>query len=150
MSVGLRTEKLARNVAAWMCMVAVALLYAPLAGAAFLAHGIDCCAGRFCPIREHHHNTQKAAESQDAMPMDCDHEMNRHGHDVGGMMSCSMSCCQDVARPALIPGAFPLPGATTVPAVRETVRPIQFTQPREISRLSKPLSPPPRSGALAL
>src|SRR5277367_4334680 len=41
-----RQERI-RSAAAWICMLAVALLYAPMAGAALLAYGVDCCVGGF-------------------------------------------------------------------------------------------------------
>ena len=86
-----------RSAAAWICMLAVGLLYAPMAGAALVAYGVDCCVGGFCNIPEHHHHKSQPAPAQDTAPMDC-------GHDMSGMTSCSMSCCKDPARPALIPG----------------------------------------------
>jgi len=116
----------------------VAFLYAPLAGAAILAYQADCCVGGFCNVPEHHHHhKQPPAPRQDSAPMDC-------GHDMSGMTSCSMSCCQDPARPALIPGAFVLPTASLEPASREVLRPVQFASALEISPFVKPLSPPPR------
>jgi hypothetical protein len=69
--------------------------------------------------------------------MDC-------GHDMSGMTSCSMSCCKDPARPALIPGAFLLPSLSFAPAEGEVLRSARLTKPLEISRFVKPLSPPPR------
>ena len=147
-SVRMRKEKLARKAAACICLLAVALLYAPLAVAAFAARGMDCCEGGFCPVHGHHHKTQEPAAPQDAMPADCGHDMNGHG--VAGMTECSMSCCQSPERAASVPGAFVLPDATLLAGVRELVRPVQVSAPEEISRLSKPLSPPPRSNAAVL
>jgi hypothetical protein len=121
----------------WFCLLAVALLYAPLAGAALLAYGADCCVGGFCNVPEHHHHKQQPAASQDSGPMDC-------GHEMSGMTSCSMSCCKDPARPALMPVAFVLPPASFAPAVGEVLRPVQMASSLEISRFVKPLSPPPR------
>lgn len=120
--------------AAWICLIAVAFLYAPLAGAALIAHGMDCCVGGYCPVREHHHHKQASAPKG---PTDC-------GHEMSGMKACSMSCCQDHGRPAVVPGAFVLPPAIFVPAAGEMIRPMQFANSQEISRLAKPLSPPPR------
>ena len=147
-SVGVRSEKLTRSVAAWICMLAVTLLYVPLVGAALVGNGIDCCVGGFCPVRGHHHKTQKPVASQDAMPMDCAHDMK--GHETDGMSECSMSCCQSPQHPTLIPGAFVLPAATVLAGARELVRPVKASDPEEISRLSKPLSPPPRICASVL
>jgi hypothetical protein len=60
------------------------------------------------------------------------------------MKSCSMSCCKDPSRPALIPGAFLLPTADFVPAAGEALQTVPLANPLEISRFVKPLSPPPR------
>jgi hypothetical protein len=139
-----RKQKRIRTAAAWLCLLAVSLLYAPLAGAALLAYGLDCCAGGFCTIPEHHHHHQRQpALSQDPAPMDC-------GHDMSGLTSCSMSCCKDPARPALIPNAFVLPPAGFAPAAGEVFDPLEVASSLEISRFVKPLSPPPRFASPAL
>jgi hypothetical protein len=75
--------------------------------------------------------------------MDC-------GHDRGGLTSCSMSCCKDPARPALLPGAFVLPPSSFVPLDSEVLRPVQLASSLELSRFVKPLSPPPRFSASVL
>lgn len=129
--------------AGWLCLLAVALLYAPLAGAALLVYGVDCCVGGFCNVPEHHHHKQQPAPSEDSAPMDC-------GHGLSGMTPCSMSCCKDAARPALIPGAFVLPPSSFAPAVGEVLRPVKIASALEISQFLKPLSPPPRSAATVL
>src|ERR1700746_1120989 len=128
-------EKSVRIGTAWLCMLAVALLYAPLAVAALLANGVGCCASGYCPIREHHH--QKKSPAQEQAPMDC-------GHDMGGMTACSMSCCPDASRPAVTPVAFVLPEAAFVASPTETVCPVHMLSVLEISQFSTPLSPPPR------
>lgn len=130
-------QKRLRMAVAWFCLLAVALLYAPLAGAALLAHGVDCCVGGFCNVPEHHHHREQPAPSQHPAPMDC-------GHDKGGMTSCSLSCCKDPARPALIPGAFLLPSLSFASAADEVLRSVQLTSSLEITQFVKPLSPPPR------
>ncbi len=144
---GSQTHKRVRTVAAWLCLLAVALLYAPLASAALIANGADCCVNGYCNIAEHKLHKQKLTQSQDAAPMDCGHDMSGMGSkaDLGvGMKSCSMSCCQDPVRPVLIPGAFLVPGMEAAPAVFEVIRPVEIKNSLEISRFVKPLSPPPR------
>lgn len=138
-----KSHKRVQLAAAWVCLLAVALLYAPLAGAALLAHGVNCCAGGACPIPEHHHHKQQQAAAKEAAPMDC-------GHEMGGMTSCSMSCCKDPSRPALIPGAFVVPELSFAPSVGEVLHTLQLTSSLEISRFVKPLSPPPRSTSQVL
>jgi len=122
--------------AAWACLLAAVALYAPLAGAAWSVHAMACCTGDHCPIAQHHHQKKQASPHSD---MDC-------GHDMGEMMDCSMSCCQDSEKPLVTAVAFVLPRlasafapAPVVPAV-ETVQAVAIPQP------VKPLSPPPRFG----
>jgi hypothetical protein len=135
-----------RTAVAWVCLLAVALLYAPLAVAALVANGVDCCAGGYCQIPEHHHHQRQlgheyssvpAAPPQDSSHMDC-------GHEMSGMKPCTMSCCEDPARPALTPTAFVLPLVDFVPTVFEAIRRVQVKNSFEPSRFVKPLSPPPR------
>lgn len=127
--------KSARIGAACFCMLAVTLLHAPLAAAALLAHGMDCCTGAYCPIQEHHH--RKQAPTQEEKPMDC-------GHDMGGMMACSMSCCQNPVRPAVTPAVFVMPTPAIVPSAGEVIRPVVVAHSSGISQATEPPSPPPR------
>jgi hypothetical protein len=103
-------QNLVPKAAACICMLAVTLLYAPLAAAALVASGTDCCVGGLCPIRRHHHESQKLMASQNAMPMDCGHDMS--DGKSSGMSECSMSGCQSPEHPVSIPGAFALPDVT--------------------------------------
>ena len=144
----MREKKLAQKAAACICMLAVALLYAPLAAAALVAPGMDCCVGGLCPVHGHHPKTQERTTPQNAMPMDCGHDMS--GHKSAGMSECSMTACQSPEHPLAIPGAFVLPDATLLLGIHELVQPVPATVLEEISRLSKPLSPPPRSAASVL
>lgn len=126
-------------------MLAVALIYAPMAGAALIAHGMDCCTGGYCKIPAHHHKqkTQQTAEQHPPIwhsdGMNCEHEM-------GGMAmtSCSMTCCQDPSRPALVPVAFVLPAASLAPEPSDAIRCLKIAGAIEIQRFARPLSPPPR------
>jgi hypothetical protein len=137
-------QKRVRTAAAWFCLLAVALLYAPLASAVLLAHGADCCVNGYCNIPAHHHHKQPPAPEKNTVPMDCGHDLG------GGMKPCSMSCCQDHLRPALIPGAFVIPSLRAAPAIVGVLYPVQITNSSEISRFVKPLSPPPRFFSAAL
>jgi hypothetical protein len=138
-----KKQERVRSAAAWLCLAAVTFLYAPLASAALLAYGADCCAGGFCNVPTHHHHKQQPAPSEDSAPMDC-------GHDMSGLKPCSMSCCKDPSRPALIPGAFVLPPVSVGAAPAGVLYPVQLTSSLEISRFVKPLSPPPRFAASVL
>jgi len=125
---------------AGLCLLAVALLYAPFAAAAYSARAADCCAGGHCPVSEHHPSKVPVAPSS---PMDC-------GHAMAGMASCSVSCCQSLERPAVTPLAFLLPSPAS-PIVRAGAT--EFTTALkiiEIPRSLEPISPPPRFVAAVL
>lgn len=130
-----------RAAAAWICLLAVTLLYAPLAGAAWQARNMDCCAAGFCPMTAHHHRKQQQAPARHSSPMDCGHDMG--GDD--GMTACSISCCQIPVHPALIPGTFLLTKISFAPARVEVSRPVQVANLFAMSRFVSPLSPPPKS-----
>jgi hypothetical protein len=91
----------------------------------------------------HHQQKRQSIPARDSSPMNCGHDMGG----MNGMAPCSISCCQNPARPALIPGAFLLPAASLAPAAAEVVRPVQIANSFELSRFVQPLSPPPRFAA---
>ena len=109
-----------------------------------LAAGADCCTSGYCKVPAHHHGKQPV-EQQAPMQhsgMTCEHESG-----AAAMSQCSMKCCQDPARPVLMPVAFVLPAVSSVPAANETLRAMPVVNANQISRFVKPLSPPPRFSA---
>lgn len=123
-----------RSISASICLLVVVLLYAPLAGAAWSSYQSACCSSDQCPIPEHHH--QKTPVSSENH-MDC-------GHDMPGMMACSMSCCHDADRSMVTAIAFVLPPVVSVAAPLPIKSSIEFAKPSNFPRPIKPLSPPPR------
>jgi hypothetical protein len=123
-----------RIVAAWVCLFAAMALYAPLAGAAWSAHAMSCCAGDYCPVAAHHHQKKQASPNSD---IDC-------GDMGGAMMNCSMSCCQGSEKPLVTAVAFVLPDVGVTSAPRAVTRAADALQSLEIPRSLKPVSPPPR------
>jgi len=121
--------------AAWVCLFAAVALYAPLAGAAWSVHAMSCCTGEYCPIAAHHHHQKKQAASHSEM--DC-------GHDLGAMMNCSMSCCENSEKPLVTAVAFVLPNAVLTSAAMAVSGADEALQVLEIPRSLTPLSPPPR------
>ena len=74
--------------------------------------------------------------------MDC-------GHNMGAMTHCSMSCCNHPDRPAVAPAIFVLPAPVTA-SVAANFEPLIVCSISQNSLNSfEPLSPPPRSSALA-
>jgi hypothetical protein len=116
-------------------LLAVVLLYAPLAGAVWVGHAMACCTGDHCNIHEHHH--RKAAPADAGSHLDC-------GHNMSGLMACSMSCCQDPDKPMVSAFAFVLPSLTLSDAPMLVARTAEAARSIAIPRTIEPLAPPPR------
>jgi hypothetical protein len=123
-----------RTVSASICLLVVALLYAPLAGTAWASYKASCCTADQCLITGHHHQKAPAAP---ANQMDC-------GHDMPGMMACSMSCCHDSERSIVSGIAFVLPSPVFAMPPIEIKSPIEPAKLLNFLRSLEPLSPPPR------
>jgi hypothetical protein len=129
-----------RSFAACFCLLAVVLLYAPLSGAAWASHAMSCCNGDHCNIPQHHH--QKTA-TQPASHKDCD-------HGAGGLMACSMSCCQNPDQPIVSAMIFVLPQLALAGLPNFSTRAEAPAQSVEIPGSIEPISPPPRIAGAAL
>jgi hypothetical protein len=123
-----------RSFHAIVCMLAVVLLFAPLAAAAWSSYVGACCTSGQCPIKGHHHQHSPAAPEN---LMDCSHKMP-------GMAACSMSCCHNPERAAIASGMFVLPAPVTVSAPTISAPFVHLHEPQNFLRSFKPLSPPPR------
>jgi hypothetical protein len=128
------SQRRRRSVCAIVCLLVVFMLYAPLAGAAWSSYQSACCTSDQCPIPEHHHHKSPAAPADH---MDC-------GHDMAGMMACSMSCCPHSDRSAVTSIAFVLPPLMAIHSSSATKLPVQFARPLDFPRSIEPLAPPPR------
>jgi hypothetical protein len=93
-----------------------------------------CCTGDRCPIAQHHHQKKQVAPHAD---MDC-------GHNMGEMMNCAMSCCQNTEQPLVTAVAFVLPDVAFLSASISIAGVPRTVQALEIPRSTRPLSPPPR------
>jgi len=124
-----------RSFSASICLLVVVLLYAPLAGAAWSSYQSACCTSDQCPIPEHNHHKSPAAPPSNHM--DC-------GHEMAGMMACSMSCCHDSDRSAVASIAFVLPPVIVARESAAITSLVQFATTLDFSRSIEPLSPPPR------
>jgi hypothetical protein len=129
-----------RSFAACFCLLAVALLYAPLGGAAWASLAMSCCNGDHCNIPQHHH------QKPDAQP--ASHEDCAHG--AGGLMACSMSCCQNPDQPIVSAMIFVLPPLAFAAVPNFSAGAEAPAHSDEIARSIKPLSPPPRVAGAAL
>jgi hypothetical protein len=128
-----------RKFSASICLLVVVLLYAPLAGAAWSSIQSACCMSGQCSIASHHHHK---APSTHENHMDC-------GHDMSGMIACSMDCCHDSESSLIAAIAFVLPQAVTVAAPEAVKSLIVSAKPHDFPRSLEPLSPPPRFSSAA-
>jgi len=129
-----------QRVAAWISLLAVLLIYAPVASATLMAVTGACCSGDQCPIHGNHHPAkQNTSQHNDDAPMDCEH----HGHSANKMRSCSMSCCHTVEPAAVHAHIFliSLPVGISFTPLSSVVPAISAF--RIFSTIS-PLSPPPK------
>jgi hypothetical protein len=138
-SMTLRAHNRRRKISAAICLLVVVLLYAPLAGAAWSSYQSACCMSGQCSVASHHHHkTPTAPENH----MDC-------GHDMSGMIACSMSCCYDSDSSLVTSVAFVLPPAVTFAAPAAIKSPFESASPLDLPRSIEPLSPPPRFSSAA-
>jgi len=132
---------LQKSIAALVCLLALLLMYAPMASATLMALSGTCCAGDYCPIHGTRHAAQNGnAEKNKSAPMDCGHE----NHDTGKMHSCSLSCCQTVEQIAVNVHVFLLtPLAITTSLA--TLSPAPIARDSSIvSPVFAPQAPPPK------
>ena len=101
-----------RRLGAYVCLVAVILLWTPAWASALQAAGMACCDGAMCPL--HGHAPKKtsgdAQHAKDAPMAGCEH----HGRKAA--MDCSMACCHPTD--PVVTGAvvFVVPAAVTFSA----------------------------------
>ena len=134
-----RSKNRRRSFLAVLCLLAVALLYAPLGGAAWFVYTGACCSTGQCPIHGHHHS-QTPSDPEHAM--DC-------GHDMAAAAQCCMSCCHNPDRPAAAPAIFVLPTPVTVSVPTNFEVLVPALASTNTFHSIEPLSPPPRTSVLA-
>jgi hypothetical protein len=134
------------KMAAWVCLVAVVLLWTPLLATAWQADGMDCCKGGMC-MAQRHSKPEPARRQQtgaEETPMDCEH------HGGSSMSSCSVACCQESSHALATPAIFVMPEPATIclpsPA---TTAPSNFAATEFVQSFAPP-SPPPRTPLLFL
>lgn len=129
-----------KKIAAFVCLLAVVLLWAPLWAAALQANGMVCCTGGMCPTHAHSNTNHASAENETTSetPMQCDHS----GH--GSMMNCDMSCCHDQGQTFVASLHFVMPTLPVVLLPQQTLASAPTLEVTQISHPSAPLPPPPR------
>ena len=134
-----------RKTAAWVCLVAAILLWAPLWVAAFQTNGMGCCAAGLCPAHGRH-NPEKATERQTASN-EASGECEQHqgsGHKHQGAMSCSMSCYHQSGDSLMTAAIFIMPATPTLCRPAGATTADDELTSRAFIPAIKPPSPPPR------
>jgi hypothetical protein len=134
-------QRLNKSIASVLCLIALLVVYAPMATATLMALSGTCCAGDYCPIHGNHHPAQNDNTGKNkSAPMDCGHE----DHDTGKMDSCSMSCCHTVEQTLVSVHVFLLtPLAITTSLANPSPAPIALDN-SIISPIFAPQAPPPK------
>jgi hypothetical protein len=123
-------------------LLAIAVLYAPLAAAALSRSVMACCTDGFCNIPKHHHKSNATSNPDSAASHeDCGHNMSGQ---MAAMNDCSMDCCQEHETPAVSSVTFVMPPVFFVPVSMHVTRAAETVRAIEIPRTTEPVSPPPR------
>jgi hypothetical protein len=130
--------KTARRWKALVCLLAVLLLQAPFARAAWMSSSMACCMDDQCKIPGHHHKGQTQQTRQNDMPMNCDHGMST-------MSDCKMSCCKTSDDTAIDVAQFVMPDLQIALEPLSVISEVAQHVPQMIFRSDKPQSPPPKS-----
>src|SRR5216684_6885625 len=128
-----------QKVAACACLLALLLVYAPIASATLLAVTGACCTGDQCPIHGNHHPArEKPAQQSDDPPMNCDHD----GHAANKTQSCLISCCHSVEQSVAHSNSFLLtPLSLSTALAPQSLAALMLTAAK-LSLVFAPLAPP--------
>ena len=135
-----------RTSGAWVCLLAVVMLWAPIWAAAWQANGMPCCAGRMCMVHGHSKTNQPMPRetTPGESPMNCEH----HGN--AGIVDCSMTCGHE-GSPSVTAGViFVLPDSATLREPVLTLAASTSFAPAVSVPSYDPLSPPPRNSHFSL
>ena len=131
-----------RKMGAWVCLVAVVLLWTPLWAAAWQDKGMACCHGNMCAAHGHamaRNSSRDAGVTQESAPMDCGHEKH------AGLTMCGTNCCRDEGSSIVAAVIFVMPKPVQISGPAETSRACEQAQGAITPLLFEPPSPPPRS-----
>ena len=135
-----------RKFRAWVCLLAVVMLWAPLEVAAALANGMACCEGGMCVAHRHSKTNQPMPRevTPGESPINCEHHGNK------GIVDCSVTCGHETSPSATTGVIFVLPDSAAIcepaPAL---AAPVSFA-PIALVPSYDPLSPPPRRSHFSL
>lgn len=135
-----------RKFRAWVCLLAVVMLWAPMEAAAWHANGMACCESGMCVA--HRHSKTNQPMPREVTPGESSINCEHHGNN--GIVDCSMTCGHD-SSPSVTTGViFVLRDSAAIwepaPAL---AAPVDFS-PIALVPSYDPLSPPPRTSHVSL
>lgn len=129
-----------RILSAWVCLLAVLLLWTPMWAAAWQAGRMACCNGGMCPAhgrsKPSPQHSQRGASQES--PMNCGHERG------SGLGLCAMSCCQSESGSFVTSIVFVLPPSLLLSRSPRMVNPSIVYEECEILPAITPPDRPPR------
>jgi hypothetical protein len=132
---------LEKNFGAYLCLLAVILLWAPAWAAAFQAAQMACCTTGMCPLHGHVPKRSSGDESgrKHTQTSECSHRQCQ------AAMDCNAACCHPSDPTVTSALVFVLPAAQQITAPLLSGRGAVAKLPRAGSLRYRPPSPPPRS-----
>src|SRR5208283_1479730 len=127
-----------RIVGAWVCLIAVLLLWTPMWASAWMARGTACCAGNMCAAHGHGKTNSPAKSDATKNEMECEHSPSAG-------MACSMSCCHEDGASLVSSGVYVLPERVRISSPAETMSLAAAVKHDEVLQVFAPPSPPPES-----
>jgi hypothetical protein len=135
-----------RTFGAWVCLLAVMTLWAPMGAVALQANGMACCDGNMCMAHSH----PKPKSSQKEQPKSSESPMNCENHGGRGILQCSMACDRETSPPVTTAMIFLLPNPSAICEPALTLAEPDSSVPRAFVPSYDPLSPPPRMSDVSL
>lgn len=135
-----------RTFGAWVCLVAVVMLWAPMGAATWQANGMACCAGGMCVA--HGHSRTNQPKPQETPPRESLTNCAHHGDNE--MVNCSMSCGHDSGSSLTTAVIFVLPTPAAISEPTQASAALTNFAPMAFVPSYDPLSPPPRKSHFSL
>jgi hypothetical protein len=115
-----------------LCLIAVAMLYAPVVFANVAFSLMACCTAHYCEIAAHHHKPVKPAPRHECPGQDSARD------------ACTMRACETGQRPAIASHIFVLPAGMTLVAFVSWPHQVAQVPPAGPQAVPEPPALPPR------
>jgi hypothetical protein len=131
-----------RTAGAYVCLLAVLLLWAPMWASAWMARGTACCMGTMCALHGHGNTRSPGKSEAPKNDRECQHPRGT------GMVGCDMSCYHKEGASLVSSSVYVLPESVDISAPSETVNSTVASKPEAVLQVFAPPSPPPKGSLL--